>query len=113
MFTPRNLVLGFLVLFFFSSLTRNFFEYRRNLSFHAGFKEEYETEQRRNNELKSQLVKTQDPYEMEKTIRNNLNLMKDGEIAVLLPDPTATPVPVTPTVIPPADQWRDLFFGDY
>ncbi|MFW5703685.1 MAG: FtsB family cell division protein [Patescibacteria group bacterium] len=105
----KRIILGFLFLFFISSLTKNFFEYRRNLEFYEGYKEEYTLEKRRNNELESQLVKSKDPFVVEKTIRNELNLLKDGEVAVLMPKPSPTPVSVTPTTVPSYRQWINLF----
>lgn len=112
MFTIKRIILGFLILFFLSSLTRNFFEYRRNLEFYEGYQENYEEVKKRNNELKSQLVKNNDPYQVEKTIRDKLNLAKDDEIAVLLQDPTPTPTVISPTPVPNHMQWFNTFFGN-
>lgn len=111
MFTLKRIILGFLILFFLSSLTRNFFEYRRNLAFYEQYKKNYEEAKKRNNELKSQLVKNNDPYQVEKTIRDKLNLSKDNEVAVLLPEPSPTPTILTPTPVPNHLQWFDAIFG--
>jgi hypothetical protein len=112
MFTIKKIILAFLILFFLSSLTRNFFEYRRNLEFYNDYKEDYETVKRKNNELKSQLVKNNDPYQVEKIIRDKLNLGKQKEVAVLLEQPSPTPTIVTPTPQPNHKQWLDAFMGN-
>lgn len=109
--TARRLVLGFLALFFLVSLTRSFFEYRRNLDFYEAYRREYEEAKRRNNELKSQLVKSQDVYEVEKTIRDRLNLSRKNEVAVLLPPPSPTPVVITPTPVPNYYRWYEVLTG--
>ncbi len=112
MFTIKRIILGFLILFFLSSLTRNFFEYRKNLEFYNEYKEDYEEIKQRNNELKSQLVKNNDPYQVEKTIRDKLNLGKQKEVAVLLEEPTPTPTVITPTPEPNYIQWVNAFMGN-
>lgn len=110
MFTVKRIILGLLVLFFLSSLTRNFFEYRRNVAFYESYKEDYLAEKQRNTELKTKLVKSQDPYELEQTIRNDLNMVKGDEVAILLPEPSPTPVVVVPTKTPPYKEWFRVFF---
>lgn len=110
MLSAKRIILFLLALFFLSSLTRNLFEYRRNIQFYKDTKQDFEKEKAKNNALKSELVKNNDPVQLEKTIRNKLNLLKKDEVAILLPDPTATPVVISPTVPPPYEQWRSLFF---
>lgn len=108
----RTLILGLLSLFFLVSLTRNFFEYRRNLQFYESYKQNYEQVKHRNNELKSELVKNKDPYQVEKTIRDRLNLSKGKEVAVLMNEPSPTPTVLTPTPIPNHVQWWNTLFGN-
>lgn len=110
MFTAKRIILLFLALFFLSSLTRNLFEYKRNLQFYNDTKEEYEKERAKNTALKTELVKNNDPVQLEQTIRNKLNLLKKDEVAVLLPEPTATPTVITPTQMPAYKQWEHVFF---
>lgn len=109
----KNFFFIFILLFFFSSLTKNFFEYQKNMSFYQGFKNEYQDEKKKNETLKTQLLKNNDSYEMEKTIRNQLNLTKDNEVEVIIPDPTPSPVVVTPTPEPPALQWAHTFIKNW
>ena len=113
MFTAKRVILLFLALFFLSSLTRNLFEYHRNLQFYNDTKADFEKEKAKNNALKSELVKNNDPVQIEQTIRNKLNLLKKDEVAVLLPEPTATPVVITPTTQPAYKQWQHLFFQNW
>lgn len=108
----KKLIFAGLILFFFFSLTRNFFEYRKNLQFYDQYRKEHEAEVKKNNELKAQLVKNNDSYEMEKRIRNKLNLLKENEVAVLLPEPSPTPTIVLPTAVPVHEQWRNVFFSE-
>lgn len=106
----KRLFFSLLFLFLVSSLTKNFFDYRKNHNFYQSYKSEFEKEQQRNTELKTKILKSSDPNEMEKIIRNKLNLLKPGEITVILPEPTPTPVIITPTPLTPHQQWYNTFF---
>lgn len=55
-------------------------------------------------------VKTKDPYELERTIRNRLNLTKPGEVMIIVPHPTVKPVSPTPTPLPVYQQWVKTLF---
>lgn len=110
MLTLKRIILGFLVLFFLFSLSRNFFEFQRNLGFYEEYKQEYEAAKQRNNQLQTELVKAKDPYMVEQTIRNELNMLKADEVAVLIPEPSPTPTVITPTPQPSYQQWWDRFF---
>lgn len=105
----KHIIIGFLVIFFSFSLTKNLFEYRRNLEFYESYKEEYKKVKEQNNKLQAKLVKMNDFYEMEKKIRNNLNLLKWSETAVIIPKPSPTPTVITPTPQPNYEQWVDTF----
>ena len=60
--------------------------------------------------LKTQLVKKSDTNEIEKTIRNKLNMLKQDEVAIILRQPTPTPLLITPTPLPNYLQWWQVFF---
>lgn len=92
------------------SLTKNIFDYQNKLNFYQGFKKDYDKEQKSNIELKTKILKNRDPYEIEKTIRNQLNLSKQGELSVIVPNPTPTPVIIIPTMAPVYRQWLTVFF---
>lgn len=106
----KKIMYLFLFFFFLSSLTRNIIEYRKNFSFYEGYKNAYEEEQTKNNKLKTLLVKTADAHQLEKTLRNKLNLTKDKESVVILNIPTPTPTMKTPTPQPNYEQWLTTFF---
>jgi len=105
----RMLFLYGLVIFFILSLTKNIVEYQKNLSFYRDYKEEYTSEKKRNTELKTQLVKAQDINEFEKIVRNKLNLHKQDETIMVIPNPTPTILIATPTPLPPYRQWLNVF----
>lgn len=110
MLALKRIVMGLLAVFFLISLSRNLLEYQKNLAFYNDYKSEYQIEKRRNEELKTQYVKTQDAYEFEKTVRNKLNMHKKNEVILVVPEPTPTVVQQTPTPEPNYAQWIDVFF---
>ena len=105
----RRILLFFVALFFLTALSKSIFEYRNNLSFYQQYKQDFEEEKKRNIELKTQLVKTEDSFEFEKTVRNKLNLHKQDEVMVVIPNPTPTVLSPTPTVVPNYMKWLDAF----
>ncbi len=107
----KNIVLLFLLIFLFSSLLRNLFGYKSKLQFYQQFKQNFDRERKRNIELKTEVVRKKSQEEIEKTIRNNLNLLKDNEVALILPSPTKIPISITPTPVPNWRQWWNVYFG--
>ncbi len=105
----KRITLLFIGLFFISALSKSIFEYRKNVSFHNQYKQEYEKEKKRNIELQTQLVKTEDSYEFEKAVRNKLNLHKENEVIVVIPNPTPTVFVPSATPIPNYIKWIDIF----
>lgn len=106
----KNVIFLFLLIFLFSSLLRNLFNYKSKLQFYQQYKQNFDKEKKRNIELKTEIVRKKSQEEIEKTIRNNLNLLKDNEVALILPFPTKTPVSITPAPLPNWRQWWELFF---
>ncbi len=106
----KSILFACLLLFFTYALTRNFFEYKKNVLFYKDYKTEYEKEKKTNTTLKTQLLKNSDPHEVEKTIRNKLNLLQPNEVAVIIPLPSPTPIAITPTPAPVYEQWWNSFF---
>ncbi len=84
-------------------------DYQKKLAFYQGYREDYEKEKKRNISYKTELLKKSDPYEIEKTIRNKLNLLKPDEIAIIMKQPTPTPVIISPTPLPNYLQWWQIF----
>ncbi|MEO6509310.1 MAG: septum formation initiator family protein [Patescibacteria group bacterium] len=105
----KKILITLILVFLFSSLIKNISEYRKNLSFYATYKKNYEDEKNRNNKLKMQSIKENDPAELEKTIRNKLNLKKPNEVAIIVPTLTPFPMTPTPSPMPIYQQWVKVF----
>lgn len=106
----KRLMIALLFIFLLSSLIKNFIEYRKNYSFYEEFRNEYEKTKRENIIIKTQIIKNNDIGQIEKTIRDRLNLLKPNEIALIIPNPTPTPIVVTPIPFPVYKQWWNIFF---
>ncbi len=106
----KQLVFAALIIFLFFSLTKSIFDYQKTLSFYQSYKNEYEAEKKKGITLQTQALKNSDTNQLEKTIRNNLNLLKPGEIEVIIPKPTPAPVAITPTPAAVYRQWLQVFF---
>lgn len=106
----KRLIIILLILFFISSMTKNFLSFTNNLAFYQNFRQEYEKEKKKNNELKMMAVRSTDSFEVEKMIRNKLNMVKKDETIVILPNPTPEPQAIAPTSIPTYQQWWNTFF---
>ena len=98
-------------IFLFYSLTRNFSNYIKNVEYYNKNKENLQKEQKNNITLKTQLRKQQAPNEVEKTIRNQLNLLKPNEVALIVALPSPTPIIPTPSPVPNYLQWLRVFSG--
>jgi cell division protein FtsB len=107
----KKLLIGFICFFLLVSLIKNVNEYQKNVQFYENYKKDYETEKKENNMLRMQAIKQSDPNEIEKTIRNKLNLIKPNEVAIIVPTPTVLPTTPTPTPEPVYRQWADVFFS--
>ncbi len=106
----KGMLAVFLIVFLLFSLLKNIFNYKDKMQFYEDYKQDYDAEKKKNIELKTEIVKKKSVAEVEKTIRNDLNLLKPDEVALILPSPTPTPVRITPTPAPNWKQWLDLFF---
>ncbi|OGK46777.1 hypothetical protein A3A93_03980 [Candidatus Roizmanbacteria bacterium RIFCSPLOWO2_01_FULL_38_12] len=105
----KRVILFILAIFFISALSKNIFEYRKNMAFYRQNRDEYESEKKRNIELKTLLVKTNDIHEFEKDVRNKLNLHKSNEYILVIPEPTPTSIAPNPTTIPNHIKWLQVF----
>ncbi|MFH1826924.1 MAG: septum formation initiator family protein, partial [bacterium] len=90
-FKIKRIFVTIILIFLFFSLTKNIFDYRKTINFYQSFKNDYEKEKKKKIILQTNILKSQDPYEVEKIIRNKLNLLKDGEVALIIPRPTTIP----------------------
>ena len=95
----------------FFSLIKNIFDFRKTLNFYDGYKNAYEKEQKKNITLQTQILKNRDPYEIEKIIRNKLNLARPDEISLILPTPSPFPKKPPPAPVPIYLQWWNIFAG--
>lgn len=106
----KKVVFVFFLIFLFSSLLKNIFHYQSQFKFYQDYKKEYEKEQKRRRQLETEILKKKSATELEKTIRNQLNLLKADEVALLLPSPTPPPTTPTPSPSPNWLKWWQVFF---
>jgi cell division protein FtsB len=106
----KRFFLVIVLIFLFFSLTKNIFDYKKTINFYNSFKNEYEQEKKRKIELRTKILKSKDPYEVEKIIRNKLGLLKQDEIAIIIPNPTPTPKINKPKELPIYRQWIETLF---
>ncbi len=106
----KKILLGALSLFVLFSLVRNLTNYYSTQKFYESYKADYEKAKKRNVELRTQALKNSDPEQIEKVIRNSLNLARPDETVIILPHPTPTVSVPTPTPKPVYLQWADVFF---
>jgi len=103
--------LGILLLILISSFIRNFISYQDGKKFYQQYKKIYEEEKKKNTKLKTQMLKQTDVYEVEKKIRNELNLLQPDEVAVILPSIKNTPTPTPTPNLPNWQKWINLYQG--
>ncbi len=106
----KRIFIFVILIFLFFSLTKNIFDYKKTIEFYNSFKKDFETESKRKISLKTQILKSKDPYEIEKIIRNKLGLLRKDEIAIIIPNPTPTPKTQKPKQIPTYKQWIETLF---
>lgn len=106
----RYVVFISIVFILSSSLFQNVMDYKKKYDFYQRYKQDYEKEKQTNTALKTEIRKEDSQTELEKTIRNKLNLLKPNETSIMVPTPTPSPVVITPTPAPNWKQWINLFF---
>lgn len=111
MLMAKRVLYIIIVLFLFFSLTKNLFDYGSSVQFYEGYKKDFEDQKKKNLVLKTSILKLKDPNELEKTIRNKLNLTKEGEVAIIVPEPTKALKAPSPTPAPFYLQWWNALFG--
>lgn len=105
----KRFFLFLIVIFLFFSLTKNILNYWVKFKFYNTFKNDYLAEKKQNITLKTEVLKNKDLNQVEKTIRNKLNLLQPDETSYMLEIPTPTPVIPTPTPLPTWQQWLNVF----
>lgn len=104
----RNIIITFVALLLLVSLSKNILSYKDKRAFFNEYGHEYKAELYTNKKLKSELKKSSDSYVVEKEIREQLQLLKPNEVAVILPNITIQPTPTPTPVKKPYEEWRDL-----
>lgn len=100
-----------LIILLFSHLIKNIINYQKSVNFYQAYKTDYEKEKRYNRYLKTEIIKKKSEKEVEKTIRNKLNLLKDGEATIILPSPSPNAPMSTPTIKNNWKRWQEVFFS--
>jgi cell division protein FtsB len=107
----KRIILFFILIIVFSALVKNLINFRDKYQFYLSFVKEYERLKKENIELKTQLLRKKDRFEIEKKIREKLNLGGEGETVIILPpQPTPQPTVITPTPKPNWQQWIEVYF---
>ena len=104
-------VVVMIFLFLSVSLIKNMGEFRKNMQFYDNYQSQLKKAKAENTRLMTQKTLKSSPHEVEKTIRNQLNLLKENEIAIIVPPPSPTPTPIITPIIPVYHQWWNAFFS--
>ncbi len=107
----KKIIFLFFIIFFIYSLFPNILNYKNKLDFYNEIKQDYEKKLKKNIELKTKMANKKSVIEVEKNIRNNLNLTKENEIIIIMPSPKIIPSP-TPTIfLKNWQKWKEVFFN--
>ncbi len=99
----KKLILLSFLLILISYLISNIFNYYKKLDFYYSVKKNLEKEEKKQIKLQTEIIKKTNQEELEKIIRNQLNMTKDNEVIVLLPSPNIT---ISPTPTPELKNWQ-------
>lgn len=99
----KKIIFSFFLISLFFYLIPNIFNYYKKLDFYKSIKTRLEKEEKKQTKLQTEIIKKNSENELEKIIRNQLNMTKDNEVIVLLPSPQITNSP-TPT--PQLENWQ-------
>src|SRR3989338_9575647 len=100
-----NYLFIIIALFLVYSLLKTIFDYRSKFQFAESYKKAFEAEKQKNSKLKSDIVKSRDLYQVERNLREDLNMAKPGEIVVIVPKITPIPSPSPTPIVPNYQQW--------
>lgn len=92
------------------SLTRSVFELSKKQDIVRRSQDELARLERENRELEEALAAAETPEFIEKTAREKLGLVKEGETVVVLPKTKEGQETISNKQIPNWKKWRDLFF---
>jgi len=105
----KNILTGLTFLFLFSLLTRNLGSYRKKLAFYQQIKNNYQQEKKKNTRFKTEILRSQGKANLEKKIRNKLDLLKENEVALIIPRITPAPTIVVPPPLANWQRWLKIF----
>ncbi len=106
----KKIFLIIFLIFLFSSLLPNVLNYKNKIEFYQQIKKDYEEEKKKNIELKTKIINKKSIDEIEKTIRNKLNLSKENEVVIIIPSPTKKILPSPTPVLKNWQKWWQIFF---
>ncbi|GAB4218673.1 MAG: hypothetical protein Fur009_0690 [Candidatus Microgenomates bacterium] len=106
----RQIIFFILIFLFISSLISNIFRYQDKINFYKQIKNEYNQELKKQIELKTKIAKQKSVIEVEKKIRNDLNLTKENEAIVIIPSPSFFPTPTPTPILKNWQKWIKVFF---
>jgi len=107
----KRILFIIIFLLLFSSAIKNIITYQNALNFYRQYKSAFEKEKEKNQRLKTELLKKTSLSELEKTIRNQLNLLQPDEVVVLIPTPTIFFTPTPTLSLPNWKKWLYLYQG--
>ncbi len=90
----HHALLAFFVFALITSLIRNGSALVKNVPFYRQLERDYMKEKEKNDTLKLDAVKSRDPYEIERILRDKLGFVKANEQMIVIPEtPSTTPHP--------------------
>ena len=104
----RNIIIAFIGILLLVSLSKTIFSYKDKRDFFREYDDDYKAELEMNKKLKSELKSSSDSYIVEKNIREQLQLLKPNEVAVILPSIKVEPTPTPTPMKKPYEEWLDL-----
>jgi len=105
----QKLFFVFVLLILLSSSIRNILNYQNALKFHRQYQSNFEKEKEKNQRLKTEIIKKTSFSEIEKTIRNQLNLLQPDEVAIIIVQPTPSPSPSPTPSLSNFQKWINLY----
>lgn len=90
-------------------MTKNFFDFQKNMAFYRDYKTKYDLVKSKNIKLKTAIINKNSPFEIEKAIRNKLNLGRPNEAVAIIPSPGIAKQTPTPSPVPIPLQWLRAF----
>lgn len=92
------------------ALSKSVLDSLQNNQFYDSSKAQYDKQAEINKKLKSDIAKSKDYYEVEKTVRNKLGRLKPNETELIIPRAPIVPSPTPTIIVPVYEQWKEVFF---